>query len=113
MSNHGSDEASSDSFLEDLQASQPSAVLQCSKVELEDSNGSVCEDNKTGSGRACAHDKRQRTARDQQRHWVKEQPSYKYPAVENSVWVEHVVLMGELPGEYWVKHHNGLLLNGG
>ncbi|CAL2249602.1 unnamed protein product [Prunus armeniaca] len=79
-----------------------SAVLQCSKVELEDSNGSVCEeDNKTGSGRACAHDgeenrffvkkwqKRQRTARDQQRHWVKEQPSYRYPAVENSVWVEH------------------------
>ncbi|CAB4274321.1 unnamed protein product [Prunus armeniaca] len=126
MSNHGS--------------ANP-AVLQCSKVELEDSNGSVCEDNKTGSGRACAHDgkenrffvkkwqKRQRTARDQQRHWVKEQPSYRYPAVENSVWVESmvkvwqlmhwffldttVVRMGERPGEYWVKHHNGLLLNRG
>ncbi|KAI5340457.1 hypothetical protein L3X38_019731 [Prunus dulcis] len=82
MSSHWSDEVSSDSFLEDLQASQASAVLQCSKVELEDSNGSVCEeDNRNGSGRACAHDgeenrffvkkwkKRQRTPRDQQNHW--------------------------------------------
>ncbi|XP_008230192.2 PREDICTED: uncharacterized protein LOC103329493 [Prunus mume] len=120
MSNHGSDELRNDSFLEDLQASQPSAVLQCSKVELEDSNGSVCEDNKTGSGRSCAHDgkenkffvkkwqKRQRTARDQQRHWVKEQPSYRYPAVENSVWVEHgnsleanaLVFSGHNSGDY-------------
>ncbi|CAL9013915.1 unnamed protein product, partial [Prunus brigantina] len=74
----------------------------CSKMSNhgsnDNSNGSVCEDNKTGSGR---HDgkenrffvkkwqKRQRTPRDQQRHWVKEQPSYRYPAVENSVWVEH------------------------
>ncbi|CAL8138082.1 unnamed protein product [Prunus armeniaca] len=108
MSNHGSDEVRSDSFLEDLQVSQRSAVLQCSKVELEDSNGSVCEDNKTGIGRACAHDgkenrffvkkwqKRQRTARDQQRHWVKEQPSYRYPAVENSVWVESMVIVWKL-----------------
>ncbi|PQP95654.1 pre-mRNA-processing factor 17 isoform X2 [Prunus yedoensis var. nudiflora] len=34
MNNHGSDEVSCDSFLEDLQASQPSAVLQCSKEIL-------------------------------------------------------------------------------
>ncbi|PQM41388.1 uncharacterized protein Pyn_04844 [Prunus yedoensis var. nudiflora] len=122
----------------------PDHTQNCSSVGIQNSNNCSKMSNhgsdETGSGRACAHDgkenrffvkkwqKRQRTARDQQRHWVKEQPSYRYPAVENSVWVEHGNSLeanalvfsghnsgayGRTPGEYWVKHHNGLLLNRG